>query len=45
MDELQNYINQIVEKRSIFDENKWINFEGKKESKENVSYNKLPERA
>ena len=45
VDELQNYINQIVEKRSIFDENRWINFEGNRESKENVSYNKLPERA
>ena len=45
VDELQNYIDQIVSKRSLFDENKWINFEGNKESNNNVSYNKLPERA
>ena len=45
VDELQNYIDQIVSKRSLFDENEWINFEGNKESNNNVSYNKLPERA
>jgi len=45
VDELQKYINQIVEKRTLFDENKWMDFNGNKVSNENVSYNKLPERA
>ena len=46
VDDLQKYMDQIVEKRTLpLDEDKWINFEGKEEIKKNISYNKLPMRA
>ena len=46
VDDLQKYMDQIVEKRTLpLDEDKWINFDGKEEIKKNISYNKLPMRA
>ena len=45
VDELEIYANQIVEKRTLLDGNEWMNFDGKPEKIENISYNKLPARA
>ena len=43
--QLEIYANQIVEKRTLLDGNEWMNFDGKPEKIENISYNKLPARA